>query len=335
MAECTKDMLDRWDSERSDDCGDIHREMMRLTFRIVGRTLLSAEVDGDAKAIGDALDVAIKWANDHLEHPVRLPPWFPTPNNLRFARAKRTIEELVLRIVAERRQKKEPKNDLLGMLMDARDEEGRGMSDAQLLHELVTLVLAGHETTANALTFILYLLSKHPAVLRKLEREVSEVLGARPPTLADLPRLAYTSQTIEESMRLYPPAWVIERESIEDDVVCGYRIPKGSIVGLPPWVTHRLPRLWPNPEGFDPDRFSKDSTQARHKHAYLPFGSGPRTCIGNAFAMMEMQIVLPMIVQRYRLELAPGFELVLDPSITLRPKEAVPMKKRRVDRLLA
>lgn len=327
MAECTRDMLDRWDEEGS-PC-DAHEEMMRLTFRIVGRTLLSAEVDGDAKAIGQAMSVAIKFANDYVEKP-SLPVWFPTPKNVRFWRARRTIEEVVTRIVEERRASAERKDDLLAMLMEARDEEGYGMSDLQLKHELLTLVLAGHETTANALTFILYLLSKHAGVLRTLEEEVA-TLGGRAPTLADLPRLAYATQVIEESLRLFPPAWVMEREAIDDDVVGGCSIPKGAIVGLSPWVTHRSPRVWPNPESFDPSRFVKSAKDARHKHAYLPFGAGPRTCIGNAFAMMEMQIALAMIVQRYRLELRPGHVLELEPQITLRPRGGLPMLRKRVD----
>ncbi len=336
MAECTRDMLARWDREQDGQTPfDAHAEMMRLTFRVVGRTLLSAELDGDAKATGEALTVALKWANDYVEKPVRPPPWFPTPANLRFARAKRTIDDVVTRVMQERRAGEGRHDDLLGMLMEARDEQtGEGMPDRLLRDELVTLVLAGHETTANALTFALYLLSTHPEVLRTLEREVGEVLGGRAPTLADLPRLTYTTQVLEETLRLYPPAWVMERELLEDDVIGGYRIAKGSIVAVAPFLLHRLPRIWPNPEGFDPTRFSREAKEARPKHAYLPFGGGPRTCIGNAFAMMEMQVALPMIVQRYRLELVPAFRLELDPSITLRPKRGVRMRPRRADRAL-
>ncbi len=331
MAECTRDMLDRWDRREDDGTVDAHEEMMRLTFRIVGRTLLSAELDGEAKAIGEAMGIGIKWANDYVESVVRLPPWVPTPNNIRFNRAKRTIDELMDRIISERRSSTERRDDLLGMLMEMKDEEtGEGMSDKQLRDELLTLVLAGHETTANALSFALHVLSQHPDVLLALRREADEVLAGRMPTLADVPRLTYTGQVIEEVMRLYPPAWALERQAIEDDVINGYRIPKGAVIGIAPWVTHRLPRLWPNPEGFDPSRFTKEAKEARHKHAYLPFGGGPRTCIGNAFAMMELQIVLPMIIQRYRLDLVPGFRMELEPTITLRPKKGVPMHLHRV-----
>lgn len=334
MVSCTKDMLDRWDREEVGATFDLHREVMRLTFRIVGQTLLSTELDGDARAIGDALEVAIAWANDYVESLLRVPPWIPTPNNTRFAKAKATIDTLVDRIVAERRAARDrgapEKNDLLAMLMGAEDEAtGDRMSDLQLRHELLTLVLAGHETTANALTFVFYLLSRHPGVARKLAEEIDTVLGGRAPGIADLKQLVYTTMVIEEAMRLYPPAWVLEREAIEADVVCGVHLPKDAIVGISPFVLHRNAALYPNPEGFDPERFRPSASASRGKHHYLPFGGGPRFCIGNAFAMMELQLVVAMIVQRFRLDLVPGFELELDPSVTLRPKRGVRVTLRR------
>ena len=208
------------------------------------------------------------------------------------------------------------------------------MSDIQLRQELLTLVLAGHETTANALSFIVYLLSRHPEVARRVVQEVEDVLSGRAPTLADLKRLEYTTMVIEEAMRLYPPAWVLERDSIAEDVVGGYRLPKGSLVGISPYILHRNPDLYPNPEGFDPERFSKAASAARPKYHYLPFGGGPRFCIGNAFALMEMQIIVPMLLQRFRLDLLPGFRLQLDPSVTLRPKHGIDVRLRRAERSL-
>ncbi|MCC7380571.1 MAG: cytochrome P450 [Deltaproteobacteria bacterium] len=327
MARCTEDLLERWSRADAGKPVDLHREMMRLTFRVVGLTLLSAELDGEAKAFGDALNVALEWGNQYVESLVRIPLWVPTRSNLRFRQARRVIDDLVLRIIAERRALGEAGDDLLGMLMSARGDDGQpGMSDQQLRDELVTLVLAGHETTANALSFTLYLLSRHPMVRARVEQEVAEVLGGRAPTWSELPRLGYVTRVIEESMRLYPPAWIIERDALEDDVVAGYRVPKGATVGFPAYTLHRHPEYWSNPEGFDPDRFDPALAATRPKHAYLPFGGGPRTCIGNAFAMMEMQVILPMIVQRFRLDLAPGFRLELDPSITLRPKRGIPVK---------
>src|SRR5581483_4834489 len=211
---------------------DAHEEMMRLTFRIVGRALLSAEVDGDAKAVGEALNVAIKWANDYVQTIFMFPPWVPTPRNIQFNRAKKTIDDLIHRVIEERKSSTERHDDLLAMYMEMKDEEtGEGMSNQLLRDELVTLVLAGHETTANALTFALFLLSQHPDVSRKLEREVEDVLFGRTPTLADLPKMPYTLQVIEEVMRLYPPAWCLERQAIDDDRVNGFRIPKGTIIG--------------------------------------------------------------------------------------------------------
>jgi cytochrome P450 len=210
--------------------------------------------------------------------------------------------------------------------MAARDAEtGEGMSNKQLRDEIMTLVLAGHETTANALTFTFYLLSKHPDVMRRLTKEVDDVLGGRQPTLADLPKLSLTKRVLEESMRLYPPAWMFEREALEDDEINGYFVPKGSVIGVCTYVLHRDPDNFENPEGFDPDRFLGDPKD-RAKYTYLPFGGGARVCIGNAFAMMEAQICLAKVVQSYRVDLLPHTQLELDPVITLRPRGGLKMK---------
>jgi cytochrome P450 len=327
MVDCTRDMLARW--QREYPLGrtfDVHKEMMRLTFRIVGRTLLSAELDGDAKAFGDALNIGLKWANDYAESLLRIPLWAPLEKNRRMRSAMRSIDDVVARVLAERRRLRDPPHDLLSMLMAAR-EDGGGMSDQALRDELLTLVLAGHETTANALTFALYLLSTHPDVRRRVEAEVQAVLGGRAPELADLPRLELTTRVIEETMRLFPPVWIVEREALDDDALNGYRVPRGATVGVATYMIQRHPRHWSNPEGFDPDRFLPESSASRPKYAYLPFGGGPRTCIGNAFAMMEMQAVLPMIVQAGRLDLEPMHRLELDPSITLRPKTGVRVRR--------
>lgn len=330
MVACTNDQLDRWERELVPrrPLFDLHGEMMRLTFRIVGRTLLSKDLDGEARAFGDALNVALKWTNEYVESVVKVPPWVPTPKNRRFGRAARTLEGLVDGIVAERRAAGDaaPHDDLLAMLMEVKDEStGETMSDRQLRDELITLVLAGHETTANSLAFTFDLLARHPAVARRLRAEVAEVLGDRAPTLADLARMPYGKAVVEESLRLFPPAWVVERDAIEADEVGGLPIEPGATVAVSPYILHRRPDLWPDPEGFDPERFLRPDPD-RPKLAYMPFGAGPRTCIGNAFAMMEMQLVLPMIVRRFRLELEPHARVELDPSVTLRPKAGVPMR---------
>jgi cytochrome P450 len=328
MASCTSDMLDRWEAERAgrDRPIDLHLEMMRLTFRIVGRTLLGADLDAEASEFGRALGVALDWANRHAEAIVPLPPWVPTPHNLRFRRARGVIEGVLLRVLAERRAARDHGADLLGMLMDARDEAtGEGMTDRQLLDELLTFTLAGHETTANALCFTFYLLSKHPDVARRCAAEVAEALGDRAPTPEDLPRLPFVKATIEEALRLYPPAWLVERQALAPDDLLGHRLGEGVIVGVSPFIMHRNPRYWPNPEGFAPERFLRPEP-ARPKLAYLPFGAGPRSCIGNAFALMEMQILVSMILMRATIDVVPEFRLALEPSVTLRPRGGVPVR---------
>jgi cytochrome P450 len=329
MAGCTTDMLDRWSSLAPGTKIDVHAEMMRLTLRIVGKTLLSADLEADAKQFGEALNVAIHWANAHVESLVRFPVWVPTPANLRFRRAQRLIEGVVLRVVEERRASGKEESDLLGMLMSVRDETtGERMSDRQLLDELLTLTLAGHETTANALAFTFHLLAKDPAITAELRAEVDSVLGDRVPGLEDLPRMPFTKAVIEESLRLYPPAWMFERIALEDDEVIGFRVPKGTFIGISPYTMHRKPEYFPDPEKFEPQRFLEPDT-SRPKLAYLPFGGGPRTCIGNAFALTEMQILLPMIVRRASLGHVTGSQLKLDTSITLRPRNGVPMTLER------
>ena len=329
MSECTSDMLARWDREHSGGVVDVHAEMMRLTFRVVGRALLSRDLDGDASAIGKALTIGLRWANDYAESLVPIPLSVPTPRNLELRREMKRFDGLIHRMIAERREQG-PKDDLLSMLLEARDEEtGEPMSDALLRDELITMVSAGHETTANALSFALYLLSKHPEWARAVRDEADAVLGERASVgLDDVKKLATASMVIEETMRLYPPVWVFERRALEADRIGDFEIPKDATVGIAPFALHRSPSTWPNPEGFDPTRFAPSAKETRHKHAYLPFGGGPRTCIGNVFALTEATLVLAMIARRFRLDLLPGFDLALDPLVTLRPKGGLPMRLR-------
>lgn len=290
MSECTTAMTERLAQERG--TFDLHRELMRLTFRIVGLTLLSQDLDGEARAVGDALTLALHWANQHVESIVPIPRWLPTPNNLRFERAKKTLDTLVLRIIDQRRHTPvDPsrRSDLLDMLLDAKDDDtGETMDDEQIKHELLTMILAGHETTANALTFLFYLLAHHPDVRARMRAEVTAVLGDRSPTPADLKKLEYVTCVIEESMRLYPPAYVFERQAAEDDEIGGVHVPKGTIVVFSPYVVHRSARHWERPAAFDPERFRPAVRGQLGKHVYMPFGAGHRFCIGNNFAMMEM-----------------------------------------------
>ncbi len=327
MTRLSEEHTARWPS---DGTVDVHAEMMRLTFRIVGETLFGTDVEGDAEPIRQALDVAIHWAQAHAEQVIRLPPWVPTPHNLRFRRALATLDALVFRIIEGRRASRAGSGDLLGMLMAARDEDnGEGMSDRQLRDEVMTLVLAGHETTANALAFALHLVAHHPEVQRRLHDEVVAALGDRAPRFEDLPRLPYTERVVQESLRLYPPAWCFEREALADDEIDGFHVPAGSMVAVCPFTLHRAERYWPEPERFDPDRFSPERSEGRPKQAFLPFGDGPRVCIGKAFAMMEAKIILATVAQRFRLEPAGPAELDLEPGITLRPRGGIRLHSQR------
>jgi cytochrome P450 len=247
----------------------------------------------------------------------RVPESVPTPRNLRTTRAIAEIDALLFRIISARR-KTPPRDDLLGTLLAAQDDDGSGMSDKQLRDEAITLFLAGHETTALTLAHTLYLLSKHPDVERKLHAELEEVLGGRAPSANDVRALPYTERVLKESMRLFPPAWTTGRETTEEIEVRGYRVPKGAQVMVSQWIVHRDPRWFPNPEGFDPDRWTPERAKSIPRFAYFPFGGGPRVCIGNHFAMMEATLILAMIVQRWKLELLPGQRLDLKPSVTLR-----------------
>jgi cytochrome P450 len=345
MVRCGTEMVDGWRPRiESGEAFDVAAEMMRVTLRIIGLTMLSTDVDGRASSVRDAVDALLHITIRRIQGLLLVPPWVPTAENRRFASAKGTLDAIVHGMIADRRRSGRVGDDLLGMLMAARDPEtGESMSDAQLRDEAMTVFLAGHETTANALTWSLYYLSLHPEAAAALGREVRSVCGDRPPRLEDLEKLTYTERVIKESMRLRPPVWVLTRSVNEDDVLGGYRIPKGTWVFASPYLTHRDARFWPNPEGFDPDRFSPEQEAKRPKHAYWPFLMGPRMCIGEAFAMLEARLVLALVVQRVRLDLVAGRVVDLDPVVTLRPKgglwmtasiPALPVRGRTEDELL-
>lgn len=328
MVNETDRMLARWE-EHVGEVMDIHAEMMALTLRIVARTLFSTAVGPEADAIREALGVAIHHANDYAEAIIKPPQWLPTPKNFRFKRSLKTLDQLVFRIIdARRRGENAGANDLLALLMAA-TEDGRGMTDVQLRDEVMTLVTAGHETTANALSWTFYLLSGHPEVERRLRREVGEAIGERAPRVEDAPRLKYAAMVVQESMRLFPPVWAFERQALEDDVVAGWRIPRQALIAISPFFLHRHQAYWENVEGFDPDRFLPQEMDKRPKFAYAPFGGGPRMCIGIGFAMTEAQIILARVAQRFRLELLPGHRVEPEPVVTLRPQGGLPMRVRR------
>jgi cytochrome P450 len=331
MTDATNAMLDDWRRRTRDKSEplDVFREMMRVTLKIALQTLMGVSAEREIDELSPAVTEVLERTNDIITNPFSLPPSVPTPKSRRFVRAIGTLDRFVYDTIAKRRAESEKSSrpeDLLSMLMSARDEEtGQGMSDKQLRDEAVTILIAGHETTANALTWTFYLLSKYPGAYRELREELDRVLNGRTPTFEDLPKLTFTRAVIEESMRLYPPAWMIGRSAVNDDVVGDYLIQGKTFVLVSPYVTHRHPGLWDNPEGFDPHRFLDGRADALPKFAYLPFGGGPRFCIGATFAMMEATLLLATIAQAVRLDLVGGFPVETFAMITLRPKHGLLM----------
>jgi cytochrome P450 len=322
MTDATAALLRRW-RERPDPRRplDIASEMMRLTCTIVARALLGADLRGDLDVIEQTATTVMEATYQRLETILDVPANWPSRRNLRFRRALRRLDAVVYRILRQQQPAPADSANLLSLLLHARDEEtGQGMTEEQLRNEVLTLLLAGHETTANALTWTWYLLSKHPGVARQVRAELVELLGDRVPAAEDLPKLAGTTRVIQEALRLYPPIWVMERRALADDVIAGYHIPAGSTVVICPYVTHRHREFWENPEGFDPDRFLSGPPQA-----YLPFGLGQRLCIGNHFALMEARVIVAMVLRAFRLDLVPGFPVVPKPGITLRARHGLLM----------
>lgn len=255
-----------------------------------------------------------------------IPERIPTPGNLRFRRAIRYLDALIYNIIQRRRANGEDTGDLLSMLLGVRDKEtGEGMSDRQLRDEVMTIFLAGHETTANALSWTWHLLASHPEVEAKLHEELGETLAGRPPSVADLPRLRYTEAVVTESMRLYPPAWAFGREALEDCEIGGYRVPAGTQLIMSQWVAHRDPRYFDAPEMFRPERWESGLSERLPRYAYFPFGGGPRLCIGRSFARMEAVLLLATLAQKFRLRHVPGEYIAPQPSVTLRPKNGMRM----------
>lgn len=327
MVEYTERMLAGF---RTGEIRNAHDDMMRLTREIVAKTLFSAEVTGDGKNIGDALEVVVR----HFMSPLFLLPFhdkLPTPANRRFQKAVRALDEVIYRIIAERRGSGRDTGDLLSMLMHATDEDGHRMADRQLRDEAMTLFLAGHETTALALTWTWYLVSQHPDVLSKVRRELDEVLGGRSPRVSDIPKLRQVEHVIVESLRLFSPAWAVGREALQDCSIGDYHVPKGMQIWISQWVVHRDPRWFADPDAFLPERWEGDLAKRLPKYAYFPFGGGPRLCIGVAFAMMEAILVFATMAQRIRLSVVPGTVVEPVAAITLRPRNGLPVIVERRD----
>jgi cytochrome P450 len=312
------------DSLASGDTLDLTEALMKLTFEIAGKTLFDTEVGAAANTVSEAITTAMTIVMGQLSSVVPMPPVIPTPANLTYRRAVSRLDDIVFRMIDERRREGGDRGDVLSMLLASRDEDGTAMTDRQVRDEAMTLLLAGHETTANALAWTFLLLARHPEARERLEAEL-DALG-RTPEYDDLKRLPYTLAVLKESMRLYPPAYLLGRRAIEDTVLAGRRIKKWTVVLVNILGLHQRPEIWPEPERFQPERFLGDRERQLPKCAYLPFGAGPRVCIGNHFALMEGQLLLATMARRARFSLERDEPVACEPLVTLRPKGALSMR---------
>ena len=327
MGRSTTEFLEYLEGKRGTTI-DISREMMNVTATIVLRALFNVEQSESLDQIYKSMDVTQEYLMKIIGNPI-MQPWYKiNGEEKKFYNAIKDLDQLVYTIMNNRRDSQEKKNDLLQMLMDAEDADtGEKMTDLQLRDELVTRFSAGHETSSNALSWTFYLLCKNPETIQKLRAGINEKLpDQRMPSFQDLRELTYTRQVIEEGMRIYPPAWIIGRRALEDDEFNGFAIKKDVNMLLEIYGMHHSTTYWENPEAFNPDRFSPEVAKKRPKHHYLPFGAGPRMCIGNHFAMMEMQLLLATIMQRFDFELDVNHVVEVDPLITLRPKNGILLK---------
>ena len=337
IADTTAEMLEKWDDhERQGRTIDAKSEMMRLSLAILAKALFKTDWRRYGEIVEPAVTTVLDHTNRRLTSPID-PNRVPIlPATRRFHEAIRTLDEITYPLIAERRRSDAPPTDLIGMLLAARDEEtGQGMTDKQARDEVMGFLIAGHETVSCALTWAWYLLSKNPGSRARLRAEVVDALAGRTPTTADVAKLKYTSMVIDETLRLYPSIFVLMRSPLEDDEIGGYHIPKGTNIALCSYVTHRHPDFWENPEGFDPERFSPERSAGRHRMAYFPFAGGPRKCIGDSFALLEMQLVIAMVTQRFDLDLDAGRPVIPHPAFSLRPRDPLVMTLRRQAALVA
>lgn len=334
MVASINDMIGRWEAAAKSSSVemDVAPEMSRLALAIASRTLFDQDVSQEADRVGTAFGTVGRYLEMRFNNPfTTLPGWVPTATNRRFKRAVGTLFDLMLALIRERRREGRDHGDLLSMLMTARDEEtGESMTDEQLRSQALTFLIAGHETTAIALTWTCYLLAGHSAIQQEVRSEVNAVLGERSPTMADTASLAATRQVIEESMRLYPPVWTLPRHLAADDEIGGFTIPRGSMIVLVPYMTHRHPDVWQQPDVFDPRRFAPEQAAERPKGAYFPFLGGPHQCIGNEFAMIEMTLIVAMVLRKFDLELIPNQLIGPKASIQLRPDAPVRITFRTI-----
>ncbi|TNE46151.1 MAG: cytochrome P450 [Deltaproteobacteria bacterium] len=335
MAQAAEDMSLQWEeSAKKGEELDLAQEMMRLTLRIAGETLFSTDISKASDDFGKYLSIGLEHFNHIASHPVPKVEYLPLPSNLRFWHALRKMKKMTWSLIQERRKRGEDRGDLLSMFMLARDEEtGEQMSDQQLLDEAFTMLGAGHETTANALAWTLYLMTQNPDALEKVAQEADRVFGDRLPTMDDFKELTYTKRVIQESMRLFPPVWAIAKTAREDDVINGYHVSAGTHVYVCNYANHRNPRYWDNPEEFRPERFTPEALEEQKKRGrtnfmYMPFSQGQRKCIGDHFAMLEAVLIFSMLARKFQFQLKPGAVVKPETTVTLRPKDGIPATLR-------
>jgi len=325
----TAEMLDGWEAHCSDGQPiDVKSQMMHLSLQNLARSLFASDLRTEVDRIEPAVANALQFTHRRMTSPVD-PYRVPSRGSRAFTSSLQTINSVLYPMITARRRTG-GEGDLVSMLIKAVDEEtGESFTDRQIRDEVSGFFVAGHETVSSALTWTCYLLSLNPVSWRRLHDEVEQVLGGRVPTVADLPELTYTTMVLQEAMRLYPPIFVYMRCAAKDDMIGGCLVPAGRWVVVCPYVTHRHPTFWENPEAFDPERFSAERSAGRPRTAYLPFGAGPRKCIGDSFAMMQMPLVMAMIVQRFRLDMVDGLRVRPEPAISLRPRDPVLMRLHR------
>jgi cytochrome P450 len=326
MVELTERMLNGWEVRRLKTGAplNVNTAMMRLAMNIIARTMFGIDIGRDAMQAAGAFTYVLETVSRKSLNIVDVPLWVPTKSNRRFNRAIQVLDDFIYGIIDSRRANPSEERDLLGVLLAAADPEtGEPMSRRQLRDEVITIFFAGHETTAQAMTWTWYLLAQHPDIERRLQEEAESVLGGRMPTYADIEKLTYAEMVVKEAMRLYPPVWVFVRDSLDEDEIGSYHIPKGSMMTFSQYLTHRHPKYWDDPEKFDPERFTPEGEKSRPKYAYFPFGGGPRICIGNNFAMLEAVTAVAMTARRYSIKLVPGQDIRPKMVGTLRPSAPV------------
>lgn len=331
MVNYTDRMAKTW---RNGEARDIHEDMMQLTLEVVAKCLFNTEATEKAQSIGHALDhIMRKWNNQGFGQVIEgiLGKPLPSQTHRNYQAAIKQLDEIVYGIINQRRKTNRDAGDLLSMFLEAQDEDGSSMSDQQLRDECMTMFIAGHETTALALSWSWYELAQQPAAVARLQEELGRVLNGRLPTLNDLPQLTYTASVINEAMRLRPPAWAISREALSDVEIGGHVIPKGSEVVMSQFAMHHDPRFFDDPEQFKPERWENDFAKSLPKYAYFPFGGGPRMCIGQQFALMEAILMLATVAQKFAFDLVPNQRIEPQPSITMRPKYGLKMVLRKTD----